>query len=262
MSTLPTYSYWLHISRSSMLAKILICLAALCIQAQSSASQWKLEKHDDHYQIFIATAQQDRLVLSHEGEDTHFILHTASDQAQPDSEQHLQIWFDNDTGITEVTMTRLKKLTYQINLDHEQKKKFLRQMINKITFHIRYLLKEHDYRHLSFSLLGFTAVLNDLLIAHEIGHLDPEWLNENHKTQELMCFYAANFSVLSILHRKNGLTAKQSISRIKQQYTTVLDELIMDIVRQVYNMPRTKLPRDPRGDKFGIFQRCMQAYQQ
>lgn len=228
----------------------------------ANASQWKLEMHNEQYQISIQGKQADRLILSHDGENTRFVLLTAAGQDQPDNRQILQLRFDNETSIIETGLSRLDRRTYLIQLSGMQKNEILKQMINRINLQMRYQVKEHIYREISFSLLGFTAVLNDFLIAHEIGRLDPEWLNENHKMRELMCYYAANFSVLSMLHRKNGLAYKQSLSRLKKRYTDELDEVITDIVRQVYAMPRSSLPHDPRGDKFGIFQRCMERFQQ
>lgn len=241
---------------------LLATILALNCYSYANASQWKLELHNEQYQISIQAKQGDRLVLSHAGEDTRFVLLTAAGQDQPDNRQLLQFWFDNETAIIETGLTRLSRQTYLIQLDSSQKNEILKQMVNGIKLQMRYPLKELNYRQINFSLIGFTAILNDFLIAHEIGHLDPEWLNENHKTQELMCYYAANFSVLAMLHRKQGLSYKQSANRLKKRYTDVLDEVITDIVKQVYAMPRSRLPRDPRGDKFGIFQRCMQRYQQ
>lgn len=235
---------------------------AVCFQTPVIAKQWKLEKHADQYQISIEASQGERLIVSHQGENSRFILQTSAKQQQPDDRQLLQFWFDNETSIVETGLTRLDKLTYLIQLSDSQKTDFLKRMINHIDLKMRYVVKEQTYHEITFSLLGFTAVLNDLLIAHEIGHLDPEWLNENHKTQELMCYYAANFSVLAMLYRKQGLSDQQSINKMKKQYTEALEELITDIVLQVYRMPRSKLPRDPRGDKFGLFKRCMQHYQQ
>lgn len=253
---------WLQAAHYHLVGRILIGVLAVNVHTEIQANQWKLEKHDEQYQISIQSVQHDRLILSHESEDTRFVLLAATGQEQPDNKQILQLWFDNETSIIETKLTQLKNRTYLIELNRPQKNKILKQMINKVNLHVRYLVGEHIYRKISFSLLSFTAVLNDMLIAHEIGHLDPQWLNENHKTQELMCFYAANFSVLSMLHRKRGLAYERSLSQLKKHYTDVLDEVITDIVKQVYAIPRSKLPRDPRGDKFGIFQRCMQRYKQ
>lgn len=241
---------------------LLVAILTLGVINEVSARQWKLEKHGEQYQISVQGVEHDRLVLSHEGENSRLMLMTADGHEQPDNSRILQFWFDDDNSIIETGLTRLSRQTYLIQLNSTQKNAIIKQMINGIKFHIRYLLNEHTYREITFSLIGFTAVLNDLLIAHEIGHLDPEWMNENHKSQELMCYYAANFSVLAMLHRKSGLSYQQSISKLKERHTEALDEVISDVVKQVYTMPRARLPRDPRGDKFGIFQRCMERFQQ
>lgn len=240
---------------------LLIGSLILPLHNVAQAAQWKLDKLDEQYQISIKSVQSDKLLLSHEGEDTRFILRASTNQIQPDAREKLQLWFDKDTAIIESALKKVDRYNYLIKLDVSQKNEVLNKMINGIEIHFRYPDNEQKYRDISFSLLGFTAVLNDLLIAHEIGHLDPEWLNENHKTQELMCYYAANFSVLAMLYRKQGMTERQSALKLKKEHTDVLDEIIHDIVRQVYTVPRSRLPRDPRGDKFGIFKRCMQAYQ-
>ena len=247
------------ISHRRLLGTLIISM--LIFQAPTHAGQWKLEKNGEQYQMSIQSSDRDRLILSHTGEDTRFVLLTTSKQKQPDNRQMLQLWFDNESSIIETGLTRIKPRTYLIKLNRSQKNDILNQMVNKVDLHMRYLVHDRIYRDMEFSLIGFTAVLNDMLIAHDMGHLDPEWLNENHKTQELMCFYAANLSVQAMINRKRGLTYKNTIQQLKKRYRESLEEVINDIVKQVYAMPYSKLPRDPRGDKYGIFSRCMRRYQ-
>jgi len=239
---------------------LLLCLFLAMPYTNAWAGQWQLEMLKERYRISIKSDQGDRLMLSHKGEDTQFIIQTAQSQTQPNDRYILQIWFDTDNSIIETGLVRLDRNTYQIQLTGEQKDTFIKQMINHVELHVRYPFQEQNFRQISFSLLGFTAVLNDLLIAHEIGHLDPEWLNENHKNQELMCYYAANFSVQAMLYRKQGLTLGQTLQKLKSKNSEALDDVINDIVTQIYHMDRGRLPLDPRGDKFGIFQRCMEHY--
>lgn len=245
---------------SSRHFSVLACLLLSGISGTAQAEQWQLEKNGEDYQISIQSNQGDRLILNHEGEDTRFIINVPSKHKQPDSRQMLQRWFDKDHSIIESEISRIDRYTYQIKLSKSQKNDFIQKMINYVDLYIRYPIGEHSYREVRFSLIGFTAVLNDMLIAHEIGHLDPEWLNENHKTRELMCYYAANFSVLAMLHRRQGLSYRQSLKKFKSQYADALNDVISDIVKQVYNMPAARLPRDPRGDKYGIFKRCMENF--
>lgn len=233
---------------------------SLGIPDKASAGLWRLDKLDAQYQISIRGQEHDQLTLSHEGTDTLFVLTTASSHTPSGNTHRLQLWFDDRPSVTDTSMTRLDKRSFLIHLTSSEKNDIIHKMITGIKLQIRYPITQNTYRNIRFSLLGFTAALNDLLIAHEIGHLDPEWLNENHKTQELMCYYAADFSVLSMLHRKQGLIHAESVSRLKREYGDELGEVITNIVTQVYAMPHDRLPRDPRGDKFGIFQRCMQGY--
>lgn len=228
----------------------------------SHAVQWQLDKNADQYQISIRSSQGDRLTLSHEGEDTQFIISFTKRRQSPDKRHTVQIWFDKQDSVLETKLARLANNTFKFKLSKSQKSSVINQMINHITLHVRYLVDDQNYQETEFSLLGFTAVLNDLLIAHDIGHLDPEWLNENHKTTELTCFYAANFSVMAMLYRKQGYSYKRTVQRIQSQYNEMLHEVISNIVKQVYAMPRDSLPRDPRGDKYGIFQNCMQGFNQ
>lgn len=158
-----------------LLLTSMLILATPCLV---NAAQWELEKHGEDYQISIQSSRGDRLVLFHEGEDTRFILWTAADRKQPDKQRILQLWFDKDTDIIKTGISRLNTQSYLIQLSSSQKSEILNQMINRLQLRVRYPVDEQNYRTIVFSLLGFTAVLNDLLIAHEIGHLDPEWLNE------------------------------------------------------------------------------------
>ena len=54
-----------------------------------------------------------------------------------------------------------------------------------------------------------------------------------------------------------NVLAKNDMDAIRQ-WGRIFGE---NIVTGVYQMPETDIPREPRGDKYGIFRRCMAQYQ-
>ena len=147
--------------------------------------------------------------------------------------------------------------TYQLGLGKKQKTTLLNKMISGLIINIDLVNKRQHIRQLVFSLSNFTARLNDFLIVREIGKLDYEWLLENHKDRELLCYYAANIYVKALQDRLGKGNYKSTLESIPKTGIEKLDNVTAEMVENVYSIPARKLPIDPRGDKYGIFRACM-----
>jgi len=161
------------------------------------------------------------------------------------------------TGKLLLTDKHTRQRTYLLKLDRKQKTTLLNKMISGLVINITVTNKRQPMPLVSFTLSGFTARLNDLLIAREIGKLDYEWLLENHKDRELLCYYAANIYIKSLLDRLNKGSYQKTLESIPKTGIEKLDSVTGEMVQNVYSIPARKLPTDPRGDKYGIFKACM-----
>jgi len=151
----------------------------------------------------------------------------------------------------------VEQQTYLLTLNRKQKTTLLNKMIADLVINIRLISKPQHIPQVAFSLSGFTARLNDFLIAREIGKLDYQWLLENHKERELLCYYAANIYVKALLDRLSKGSYKKTLESIPNTGIEKLDNATEEMVQNAYSVPASKLPKDPRGDKYGIFKACM-----
>jgi hypothetical protein len=58
--------------------------------------------------------------------------------------------------------------------------------------------------------------------------------------------------------RIRGRSAVQAQVTLPRTGQSSVDEMIPDIISQVYAVPASELPIEPRGDKFAIFEECME----
>jgi len=161
------------------------------------------------------------------------------------------------TGKLKLVNKRQGFQTFLLRLSRKQKTSLLNKMISGLVITLNLRNKKKPLPSITFTLSGFTARLNDFLIAKEIGNLDYEWLLEHHKTRELLCYYAANVYVKSLLSRLDNKSYKQTLASIPKTGIDKLDSTTDEMVQNVYSIPRRKLPTDPRGEKYGIFKACM-----
>lgn len=214
---------------------------------------WIVTENDRKDQLAVLRDQRSRVLV---------VL--APSRPRPDMSEPVRVWVDG----AEPVMTMLRReaawtaaRAHSLDFDPEQEVYFMKRMIAGLRLYMEYRDEQEQPVRLDFSLMGFTASLNDLLIAKDLGTLDPERLVETDREKELMCLYAANISVTAMRNRKKGLSRDEALARIKSTGLTTLDEAGANIVAGVYQMPESDIPRDPRGDKYGIFRRCMAQYQ-
>jgi len=161
------------------------------------------------------------------------------------------------TGKVKLVNKHHDQQTFLLSLSKKQKTSLLNKMISGLEITVNLAHKRQPVTPIIFSLSGFTARLNDFLIAKEIGKLDYEWLLENHKDRELLCYYAANIYVKALLDRLNKKDYKYTMNSIVKTGIDKLDNATGEMIQNVYSIPARKLPTDPRGDKYGIFKACM-----
>ena len=113
-------------------------------------------------------------------------------------------------------------------------------------------------RKMSFSLKGFTVILNDLLIAEEAGSLDRAWLLRHKKDRELYCLMTAEISVEVMQHRLKGESYYNTLRLIPETGYSIIDHNLGEIIEQVYKIPQKELPQVPRAEKYLMFSNCME----
>ncbi len=239
-------------------------LLLLCLLIPVTAfSQWHLTQSKDGHWISARSKQGDhRIIVAHSDGQTHFFLAVHYSEPTSSNFAKIHIYVDRGDGF-DTTMKRVEKnasgILFRIHMSDEQKATLLKQFRAGLTLGIVMENQAGKKITLKFPLLGFTAKWNDLLIANEIGRLDPNWLLEREKYNELFCLSAAGFSVQATNMRNQGLSYKETLQRIDRTGIQAIDDSILDIVEQVYALPPEKLPLGARGDKYGIFKRCMEG---
>ena len=224
-------------------------------------ADWNLRQTDDGHWINSSTPEgHELIVVQNEEKQTHFLLVLAVDQPVPEVPSLISLTIDRGPVIqTQLKLLeqRRKSRLFQIELDSEQKGLYIRRMIAGLKLHIWFGERSITRERLQFSLRGFTVAFNDLLIASRVGRLDPEWLMEQGREKELGCFYTANLFILAMRERVNNHSEEQTRESLPRTGYDAVDEMIPDIVSQVYAVPANQLPIEPRGDKYAIFDACM-----
>ncbi len=143
-------------------------------------------------------------------------------------------------------------------LDAVQKKELIKRMIAGLEIRILVKHKNKSLATATYSLVGFTAEMNDFLIAMDIGKLNYQWLAGQAMHKELVCLYAATVYVQALLDRQSSLTIENSMEKLPKTGMLQLEEEVgPELIRTVYKLPAYKIPIEPRGDKYAIFHSCM-----
>ena len=156
----------------------------------------------------------------------------------------------------ELVDNRPGRRTYLVGFDPAQKTRLMNRMISELAITIEIVTPSPARLELEFSLAGFTVGLNDFLILRETGSLDYQQLHENGRDKELICLYAADIYVRSVLGRFADLSLAQMLGSIPRTHIEVLDDITGEMVDNVFGIPSDRLPRDPRAEKYGIFKAC------
>lgn len=224
-------------------------------QANWQVTDQKVQK------LFSTDSSGNRFSLVQGDNGVDFVLLLSNPIPQGASPNRIHLVIDSSQPLTtDVQFIRQSDTQIQLTLvlDTDTKKQLMKQMMGGLE--LRLIIKETNKKiaSLNYSLMGFTANLNDFLIAREIGRLNYHWLAGQNKHKELVCYYAANTYVQTLLDRKNGLTIENSLEKLPKSGILQLDEEIgPEIIRNVFKLSDNKIPIEPRGDKYAIFANCI-----
>jgi len=218
----------------------------------------------DGYWIKTSSKENHQLIVIRNQNITHFMLILATDSPPPDFPIPIKIGIDNiptESSYLKFLERRPEQSIFTIELSEESGNIQVSRMISGLTMSIIFTDQVKGNRRISFSLLGFTAALNDLLIADDIGSLDPGWMLKNHKDRELFCYLASNVSIEAMHYRILGYTYSRTLHSIKNTGYPIIDNNLADIISQTYNIPRKQLPTEPKAEKYMIFRRCIKQHE-
>ncbi|HHJ15243.1 MAG TPA: hypothetical protein ENJ80_00940 [Gammaproteobacteria bacterium] len=240
--------------------RIWIAITLLLLSAATHAD-WTLRQTEDGHWITTVTPEGHQFIVTHnQSEETSFLMVVQVDRQAPPLPLRVSLAVDHGPA-TEAVLALLERKPdsrlFRIELSDEEKKTFITRMIAGLDLRVWFGERATGKNTLKFSLTGFTAAFNDLLIADRVGRLDPAWLIERHRERELGCYYTANLFVAAMQERIRGRSEIQARESLPRSGQPEVDEMIPDIVSQVYAVPAAHLPIDPRGDKYAIFEECM-----
>jgi len=233
-----------------------VLLIALFFLPVTVNADWALEQSDEGHWISTKNRAQHQFVASHDQGTTNFLLILTVPESMTTVPSRVNLSIDQGPGIA-TRLTLLKKrpgnMAFRLELDDTQKDVLIAQLVSGLTLEADFG-KQQSTR---FSLMGYTAAFSDLLIANEIGWIDPFWLTTNGKQQELACYQMATLSVQAIKSRKRGKNSTDTLSTLSKYENLVIQNALTDIVSWAYKIPEGDLPRIPVSRKYGIFKRCM-----
>ena len=233
------------------LPKTALLILTLLLSPSLSA-QWSLLSHQSPHAIHSQPRENQELRLFRQGEGLQLLLKMGAHGPSVGDKVTLEV----DGRAVAVAVARPSPDHadgHRLELTGADRVKVINAMIGGLELRLGY-----GGGGPRFSLLGFTSAFNDLLIADALGRIDHEWLMEQGRERELLCYYVANVTVRAMLHRLEGVEFFQSVHALPATGMELLDSAGLQAVRQVYEMDAAKLPRDPRGDKYGLFRACLE----
>ncbi len=240
-------------------------LIGQALAGNSAADNWTLVSSNGAYWIKTVNADQHELLVAYYEEAAQILLILKTDSPPPDKTLPVKIRIDRgpkESGWLTFLEKRPDQSIVRIELNDEQKHSYLSQMIAGLTMTIYFDFQVSGGKTISkkvpFSLKGFTVALNDLLIANEIGSLDPGWLLKHKKDRELYCLLTTNISIQAMQYRLKGESYKNVLHLIPQTGYSFIDHNFGELVEQVYNIPKKQLPYVPRAEKYLMFSHCME----
>ncbi|MDH5572403.1 MAG: hypothetical protein OEY89_11595 [Gammaproteobacteria bacterium] len=235
----------------------LLIIFSLC-NSISHASNWELIPSRDAYWIKTRNPQQHELLIAHHQKLPQFLLILATNSTPPDKPMSVQVQIDY--GPRETTQLifleqHKDKSIFRLKVPKADKVTYIERMIAGLKFTI--YPQSETFDAITFSLLGFTKNLNELMIANDIGQLNHQWLLENNKTRELFCYLSSDLTIQAIHHRIKGTSLSEAIQSILPTGFPLLDNEREHIIKQVYNIKRNYLPDRPEHYKYKNFKTCI-----
>ena len=238
----------------------IVLFSLLMIFSTVAGAEWFLEQSEDGHWITTHDSQNNQFIVATKGTELQYLLILNVPEQMgwvPDS---IRIIIDRDEGVRtplELIKQRPGKMAFRLGLSAEAKRSYLQQMVAGLKLKLHFSGKRNQTDSLRFSLLGFTDVYHDWLIANELGRLDPFWLHSHGKDRELNCYYSAQFSIKALEARRKGKTEKETLNSLARIGIVSVDELLPDIVAWAYALPENQLPNLPMSMKYHLFRDCI-----
>ncbi len=237
--------------------------------AGNDADNWTLVSSKDAYWIKTVNAEQHELLVAYHDDTPQFLLILKTDSPPPDKVLPISIRIDRgpkQPGRLRFLEKRAEQSILRIEVNDDDKNGYLTQMIAGLTMAIDFdflsgqksRMDKNIAKTVSFSLKGFTVALNDLLIANDIGSLDPAWLMKHDKDRELYCLITTNISIEAMQYRLKGENYNNVLHLINKTGYSIIDHNLGEIIEQVYSIPEKSLPYVPRAEKYLMFSNCME----
>lgn len=241
-----------------MLRRILLILSVF-VPVQVFAS-WELSSNGFSHRIVTSNEEGQQLVVDAGGDSADFLINIKNKPENPTASWPVRIHVDGKLsldGELQFVLPAFHAGSAKLHLTDDQKINLMNHMISGLFLTIAPVDGEKGRPSMTFTLVGFTAALNDLLIANVVGKFDFEWLLETHREREMFCLYAANVTVKAMGDRNSGKTQAQSLADIRSTGIEILDEGVLELVGGVYRLPMKEIPKEPNSEKYGIFLTCM-----
>lgn len=237
-----------------------LLLTACLLLSASVAAEWHMTTDGFSHSVVTRNADGHQLVVDASGKAASLIVDLAGSGERSPTRWAVEVRVDGKpvlAGELAFLNEPGKAGSASLLLDDDQKITLLHQMVAGLQLVMTSKDPAARVMPLSFSLIGFTAALNDLLIANHVGKLDFDWLLETHREQELICLYAATMTVRAMDARISGQSQAQTLAGIRATGIDMLDDGVPALVDSVYRVPATQLPHEPSAEKYGIFQACL-----
>jgi hypothetical protein len=223
-----------------------------------NAADWKLVSSQDGFWIKTTNNNKHELLLAYKKNQPHFLLILTTDNSAPEKTIPIKIKIDKE-GWVQSKLKLLEKRSGKIifRIEADSKDNLISKMIAGINLFVNFSFENYKNKTIKFSLHGFTAAFNDLLIVNKIGSMKPAWLIKHRKDRELYCLLTTNISILAIEYRLQGKSYAKTLTLIPKSQHSIIDHNFGEIINQIYQLPYKNLPYVPRAEKYLMFSRCM-----
>lgn len=219
-------------------------------------AEWELEQSKDGHWISCQNIDQHQLVVSENANEKQFLLILTLQEPVSSAPTSAIFSIDNNRGM-EYPLHLLKQrpsgLALKLIFDETEQDKFISQLVAGLKLYVNF----GEQQIIDFTLVGFTDVFSNLLIANDIGRLDPAWLQSRGKKKELACYEISELSVQTIQMRRHGRTQTEVLAILTDKTSDTVEDSLPDIISWAYSMPATELPKIPMTQKYSFFKRCM-----
>jgi len=240
--------------------QISIFILLLLFSCAGHTADWKLVSSNDGFWIKTTNNEQHELLLAYKGNKPQLLLILNTDSPEPRKFIPVKIKIDRGTWLQNKLIPlekRSEQIIFRLETGSSLKDELISRMIAGISWSVIFNFANNKNKTIVFSLHGFTVAFNDLLIANEIGSLEPAWLFKHRKDRELYCLLTTNISILAIEYRLKNTSYAKTLTLIPKTQYPIIDHNFGEIINQVYQLPYDDLPYVPRAEKYLMFSRCM-----